>query len=84
MGTSRSTTESTLNRAKATLAAHETNLLGKGKTKADFGTDPKWRLLDGDVRQVAARLRKLDSIDATNAEVARAKAERENATEAAE
>src|SRR5262245_31930225 len=76
MGTSRRTTESQLERAKAALAARVKALEEKGVEKKDFESDPMWRKLDSRVRQINMRLRTVAAIEANNAEVSKLKAER--------
>lgn len=81
MGTPRQTTELQLARLKAELDQHVAKLTAAGKTAVDFPNDAKWRKLDGDSRQIRARLRKISEVEARDAEVIRAKAEREAAAE---
>ncbi len=81
MGTPRQTTELQLARLKAALDQHTAKLTAAGKTEADFENDTKYRKLEGDSRQIRARLRKISEIEANNAEVARLKGEREAAAE---
>lgn len=79
MGTPRQTTENQLSRLQAALDQHTAKLKAAGKTDADFPNDTKWRHLSADISQIRARLVKIASVEATNAEVARLKAEREAA-----
>jgi len=76
MGTSRTITESQLERAKAELAVRVKALTEKGLEAKKFKSDPVWRKLDAQVRQINARLRKVTEIEANNEEVARLKVER--------
>ncbi len=80
MGTSRQITENQLNRLQAALDQHAAQLKSAGKTDADLPNDTKWRHLSADASQIRARLVKISSVEANNAEVARLKAEREAAT----
>lgn len=81
MGTPRQTTELQLARLKVELDQYTAKLTAAGKTAADFENDAKWRKLEGDSRQIRARLRKISEVEANNAEVARLKAEREAAAD---
>ncbi len=81
MGTPRQTTELQLARLKVELDQHTAKLTAAGKTAADFENDAKWRKLEGDSRQIRARLRKISEVEANNVEVARLKAEREAAAD---
>jgi hypothetical protein len=76
MGTSRQITESQLERAKADLAVRVKALEEKGLDAKKYNNDPLWRKLDAHVRQISMRLRKIAEVEATNAEVAKHKAER--------
>ena len=76
MGTSRRITESQLERAKAALAVRVMALKEKGLEAKKFKSDPQWRHLDANVRQISARLRKVAEIEANNEEVAKLKVER--------
>ncbi len=53
MGTSRRITESQLERAKAALAVRVKTLKEKGLDAKKFKSDPRWRELDANVRQIA-------------------------------
>ncbi|MDB5338021.1 MAG: hypothetical protein JWN70_3640 [Planctomycetaceae bacterium] len=79
MGTPRQTTELQLARLKVALDQHTAKLTAAGKTAESFKDDAKWRKLEGDSRQIRARLRKISEVEANNVEVARLKAEREAA-----
>ena len=74
MGTSRKVTETQLDKAKAALAARVT---AKGVDAKGLKNDPKWRLLDGKVRQIAGRIRKIAELEAVEADLARHKIERQ-------
>jgi hypothetical protein len=76
MGTSRRITESQFDRAKAALAVRVKALQEKGLDAQKFKSDPHWRQLNAQVRQIAARLRKVAEIEANNEEVAKLKVER--------
>ncbi len=76
MGTSRQITESQLERAKAELAVRVKALQEKGLDAKAYKNDPHWRMLDAHVRQISMRLRKIAEVEATNADVAKHKAER--------
>jgi hypothetical protein len=76
MGTSRRITESQLDRAKAELAVRVKALQEKGVESKLFKRDPHWRMLDAQVRQISARLRKIAEVETVNEEVAKLKVER--------
>lgn len=77
MGTSRKTTESQLEQAKATLDLRVKALKEKGVDTKKFKNDPKWRSLDAVVRQINSRLRKIAEVESVNAELVKLKAENE-------
>lgn len=81
MGTPRETTERQLSRLQDALNKHTEKLKAAGKAEADFPNDTKWRHLSGDASQIRARLVTISKVEATNAEVARLKAERESGAE---
>ncbi len=76
MGTSRRITESQLERAKAALTVRVNALKEKGLEAKKFKSDPQWRHLDANVRQISRRLRKVAEIEANNEDVAKLKVER--------
>ena len=76
MGTNRRITETQLERAKEDLALRVQALEKKGIAANKFKDDPKWRELNGRVRQISSRLRKVAELESLNAEVARLKEER--------
>src|SRR6266852_4423461 len=76
MGTSRLITESQLDRAKAALAVRVKALQDKGVEAKVFKSDPVWRKLDGRVRQISRRLRKIAEVEHNNEETERLKKER--------
>ncbi len=75
MGTSRKTTESQLEQAKASLGLRVKALQQKGVDAKKFKSDPKWRELDAVVRQINSRLRKIAEVESVNAELIQLKAE---------
>lgn len=77
MGTSRQTTESQLKEAKAALERRVAALKEKNIEAKAFKNDPKWRELDGYVRQIGARLRKVAEIEKNNEELTQHKTERQ-------
>ena len=77
MGTSRKVTETQLDKAKAALAARVSALKTKGVEAKGLKNDPKWRLLDGKVRQIAGRIRKIAELEAVEADLAKHKIERQ-------
>src|SRR5262245_65992639 len=76
MGSSRQITESQLERAQADLAVRVKALTDQGIEAGTFKRDPLWRRLDGRVRQISMRLRKVAEVEANNETVARLKVER--------
>ena len=66
MGTSRQITETQLEKAKAALAVRVAALKAQGVEAKSFKRDPKWRELDGKVRQINARLGKVGELVAKN------------------
>jgi len=76
MGISRQITERQLQQAKDDLAAQSEQLKAAKVADAQFSRSPKWRSASAKVKQIAARLRKLTSIEVQNAELERHKAER--------
>ena len=81
MGTARPITELQLARLTAEMDQYTAKLKADGKTETDFLKDTKWRKLNGDARQIRARLRAISTVEANNVEVARLKAEREAAAD---
>lgn len=77
MGTSRKVTETQLDKAKAALAARVSALKAKGVEAKGLKNDPKWRLLDGKVRQIAGRIRKIAELEAVEADLAQHRIERQ-------
>jgi len=77
MGTSRQTTESQLEKAKAALEIRIKSLKEKGVEAKKFKNDPKWRELDAQVRQINSRLRKIGEIETNNEELLKHKEERQ-------
>lgn len=75
MGTSRKTTESQLEQAKAVLGLRVKALKEKGIDAKKFKNDPKWRRLDAAVRQINSRLRKIGEVESVNAELLKLKEE---------
>jgi hypothetical protein len=79
MGTPRSTTEIQLKNLKSDRELHASKLKAAGKSDADLARNTKWRKLNGDVRQIEARLRQIAFIESREAAVVEAKAAREAA-----
>lgn len=77
MGTSRKITETQLEKAKAALAVRVKALKEKGVDGKKFKHDPKWRQLDGKVRQISARLVKVGEVESQNEDLIRHKEERQ-------
>jgi hypothetical protein len=79
MGTPRSTTEIQLKNLKSDRDLHASKLKADGKSDTDLARNTKWRKLNGDVRQIEARLRQIAFIESREAAVVQAKAAREAA-----
>lgn len=76
MGTPRNITENQLKNLKSDRDVHASKLKAAGKSDDDLALDTKWRKLNGDVRQVESRLRQIAVIEAREAAVAQAKADK--------
>ena len=61
---------------QSNISAQLSKLKAAGKADTDLALDTKWRKLNGDVRQIEARLRQIAVIEAREAEAIRVKAEK--------
>lgn len=76
MGTPRNTTERQLKNLTADRDQYVAKLKSAGKSDDDLLLDAKWRKLNGDVRQIEARLRAIATVEAREAAAVQAKADK--------
>jgi hypothetical protein len=79
MGTPRATTERQLSAAKAALEERARQLKTLGKAEGQFSRDPVYRQLASKVKQVGKRLTTIAALEAQNAELEKAAAEKREA-----
>jgi hypothetical protein len=82
MPLSRTVLERQLSQAESAVAAWVGQLSQSGAAREEFRNDPKWRTLNAQCAQLRRRLESVAQTEATDAEVARRKVEREAAAEA--